>query len=76
VQKLQYESSKRRSQRSEFFVNVPPVTYPQDNNFTAFKVEDNSIISNSESISSEFSVSKCFRISMRILLMNREPGRP
>ena len=36
----------------KFSVNISPVTYPQDNNLTAFKIEDNSIISDSESISS------------------------
>jgi len=46
----------------KFSVNISPVTYPQHNNLTAFKIEDNSIISDSESISSKLRVSKCFSI--------------
>ena len=59
----------------KFSVNISPVTYPQDNNLTAFKIEDNSIISDSESISSKLRVSKYFSISVRVLLIS-EKGFP
>lgn len=50
-------------------VNIPSVSHSQNDNLTVLNVKNYSIISNSKSICSEFSIYQCFGISMRILFV-------